>query len=532
MNYTVGSTPEAYNPDNIKSQLANSYAGLTADQQAHPNIGGGSVDAFHANVTKEQGAYANTGPINPDVAIGNLVSRHATTPAPATPGSPAAGADLNTGIKRPILDISNPGGDSFYKNPEPVDYEAIRKQEMDKAQAMIDATQGLYDQQMLEIRRRGQSALQQSQSIGVGAGLAGSPFAAAQDAPVIAATAREAAAETARRQAQIAELMGKGDAAATARFKDLRDQASKDRTDYVNEQKTNQATFQATLAQAAQQGINYSDFTPEQKATAKQRSGLDDFALNVYMNANKKKTEQKDISYQTVGNKIIGHYTEFDANGKPTIKTFESDSIPGLVPNTKYSTQTNSQGQIVLIPDNIDPNKPLDQQIKIYGNAGDFTPKTDTVQQKNYAAYVADEKKAGREPLGINDWMNQGKAPKVTGSDKTGRFAYNPKTGKYDLPVTAPVVAKGKGGSGGTGKKTVGQIKKEDVGKVANQLKSRAGADGYISPEDYKKGKAAWVGAGYSSNDYDTQFNGFVNPSHAGDYSLKLKSPADQNPWG
>src|SRR3990167_8959532 len=42
-----------------------------------------------------------------------------------------------------------------------------------------------------------------------------------------------------------------------------------------------------------------------------------------------------------------------------------------------------------------------------------------------------------------------------------------------------------------------------------SQLKSRTGADGYISPEDYKTAKAAWISKGYSASAFDTAFKIF-----------------------
>lgn len=67
--------------------------------------------------------------------------------------------------------------------------------------------------------------------------------------------------------------------------------------------------------------------------------------------------------------------------------------------------------------------------------------------------------------------------------------------------------------AGGGGKMTEAETKKSDASKVASQLSGRAGADGYVAPEDYKTARRAWVNAGYDASDFDTRFaRTYVNP--------------------
>lgn len=56
-------------------------------------------------------------------------------------------------------------------------------------------------------------------------------------------------------------------------------------------------------------------------------------------------------------------------------------------------------------------------------------------------------------------------------------------------------------------------VKKSAAQKVASQLASVAGGDGYISPENYKTARKAWVNAGYDATDFDTRFaKTYANP--------------------
>lgn len=65
----------------------------------------------------------------------------------------------------------------------------------------------------------------------------------------------------------------------------------------------------------------------------------------------------------------------------------------------------------------------------------------------------------------------------------------------------------------GGNKPTEGDKVKADANNVFTQLKGRAGEDGYVAPEDYTKARKAWIGAGYTSKDFDERFGkDFVNP--------------------
>lgn len=68
-----------------------------------------------------------------------------------------------------------------------------------------------------------------------------------------------------------------------------------------------------------------------------------------------------------------------------------------------------------------------------------------------------------------------------------------------------------KAGSGT--KPTEAETTRGNAAKVASQLKGRAGEDGYVSPEDYKTARRAWVASGYTAKDFDERFGtSFVNP--------------------
>jgi len=58
-------------------------------------------------------------------------------------------------------------------------------------------------------------------------------------------------------------------------------------------------------------------------------------------------------------------------------------------------------------------------------------------------------------------------------------------------------------------------LKNQRQREVVNVLKSVAGADGYVSPDDWRKAKRAYVEAGYgTATDFDKQFSVFKNPQN------------------
>jgi hypothetical protein len=78
---------------------------------------------------------------------------------------------------------------------------------------------------------------------------------------------------------------------------------------------------------------------------------------------------------------------------------------------------------------------------------------------------------------------------------------------------TTKTIATGLPAKKTTSTQTEAETKKSDAQKVANQLQGRVGRDGFVSPEDYKTARRAWVNAGYDASDFDTRFaRTYVNP--------------------
>ena len=59
----------------------------------------------------------------------------------------------------------------------------------------------------------------------------------------------------------------------------------------------------------------------------------------------------------------------------------------------------------------------------------------------------------------------------------------------------------------------------ENISLVHDRLSPLTGGDGFVSPTDYKKAKAAWTSSGEDPSKFDVIFNEFINPKNIQDYT-------------
>lgn len=84
----------------------------------------------------------------------------------------------------------------------------------------------------------------------------------------------------------------------------------------------------------------------------------------------------------------------------------------------------------------------------------------------------------------------------------------------YQIQQAQLAVSRSKGGGGTARAPTQAQIMQSAASALANELRGVAGADGYVSPQDYAAGRQEWMAAGFSAKSYDSQFSGFKNPQN------------------
>lgn len=146
--------------------------------------------------------------------------------------------------------------------------------------------------------------------------------------------------------------------------------------------------------------------------------------------------------------------------------------------------------------------------------ANDFKLKELEVEQKAAESWVKEKNEALTNGAPVS-MVNRAEALREAGKENDARALLAPYTGDKVSTTESTAVA----------------LKAAST-KLGGYLSSRTGTDGYVSPEDYKKARSAWIADGYTTVDFDNRFGGFVNPGRAQDYGIKWKpsalSPTEQ----
>jgi len=210
--------------------------------------------------------------------------------------------------------------------------EQIRQEELDKAQAMIDATNSVFQSELNRLKNEGQARLQQTSSIAVGAGLAGSNFQGAAEDRTQSQTNDIVSAREAARRAEVAAIMAEANNKSSARFREQQELALKEAAFISDEQQRgiqNQAFLQDRKSQRvaelrtratnsvtalAQSGFSLSELSPEEMQGLKD-SGLSDFEIQAIYSQNTPSAQGK---FEVINGQMVNTY--FDpVTGQPQI---------------------------------------------------------------------------------------------------------------------------------------------------------------------------------------------------------------------
>lgn len=351
---TSASLPVPTN-NNALDQTASTKAGVTISD-TDPRVAALMAKGMNEDVAL--GILAQGGGID---ASGNIVSNLPATPTPTTapPGYTGAPADeidwarlspearqaLNAqGVYeptgRPILDANGQpvGGsaiDQYYAglNTKAPTYEELRDQERKAMQAQIDVINEYYGGEMSRLKQKGLGQLNQTSSIAVGAGLAGSPFQQAQEEKTKQYNTQEEAALRARQSAEVAQAMGLADGRAIQRAQLEMNQANMNRTEYITHLKDLQTDARTSFVNFAKSGKTaLKDLSDEQLKKLMADTGLDQLSLESMYNANLPAAQKVDYDYiQTKNDDLIrtgsdgsiknmGNYSPPDDSGGWVIK--------------------------------------------------------------------------------------------------------------------------------------------------------------------------------------------------------------------
>ena len=140
--------------------------------------------------------------------------------------------------------------------------------------------------------------------------------------------------------------------------------------------------------------------------------------------------------------------------------------------------------------------------------ANDIKIKELEIEQKGAESWVKEKNEALTNGASVNI-VNKAEALREAGKENDARALLAPYTGDKLS----------------SSESTAASLKNAST-KLGGYLSARVGTDGYVSPEDYKKARSAWIADGYTTTDFDNRFGGFVNPGGAQDYGIKWKPSA------
>ena len=327
-----------------------------------------TVDPILAKITQQDYAGSLQLEQNRPVLMPDTTGGTDSTPPPAPPsGTGATGSD-GTATPRPVLNApESPYGASsdIFQPTKRRSLEDIRKEQLQQAQAMIDATQGTYLEEVARLKEEGLARLGQTSGIAVSAGLAGSPFMQAQEEQTKGYTNRIVGAKQNERQAQIASILAKAQEQSTAQYDKEQTRFLQERQQYVSERDTYQKQLKdqqdadksaaiTSIKSIAKGGLSLGDMDEAEYKALLQKSGLSDFEAKALFNEN---TPQANGKTEIQNNQLVTYYLD-PVTGKPSFSTVAlPDNLKEVKPDDLQVITTDDG---VLVYDKNNPKKDAD----------------------------------------------------------------------------------------------------------------------------------------------------------------------------
>lgn len=333
-----------------------------------------------------------------------------TTPASraaAAKKTPAASAPRYSPVTAPASQINAPGFVSAYKldnspaptpttaNPEgrytpgTSEYEQyvtglprevteddaakIRKTNLDAMNGVLAAINQQYDVLVAQEKERGLTQMGQTRSINARSGILTSDFGAAHMDNTQKGIDQQVKTIENERMGKIATALYGAEQMSKQEIEARRAEARGNTETYVQFLKEKQGKVLDIIGSYAAGGGSLDKLKTSEpdiyKMFADQYGGSD-LLLTAAYNSMAPAAQKREYRYEVKGNKVVA-YSVNPATGALEVK---SESIPGLdgAVAGEYDIKTAANGQLYFIPKEIDPSKPLDQQVIKYGSAGQF----------------------------------------------------------------------------------------------------------------------------------------------------------------
>lgn len=357
---------------------------------------------------------------------------------------------------------------------------SIRDNIAKQMQDRIDAINESYNNLVSQENKAGEGRMGQTRAMGSRAGLLGSPMGAANMDKMDTYNKEKVSLINDKRNNDINAIWDKIDSRADEAIKAKEDAVNKNIQDYFSYSDEQIKEAQQNLIDIASTGADLNSLSSEDRKKLMEQTGYSDIVLDSKWNAAQAGTTTFHTIKKSDGSEALLGITqrpdgtisqkEYDVStGGAVVKTY--DGVPYV------ETRDEITGKVTLEP--------------VEGFQGKQS--SSYVEWQNYKA---EQEKAGAKAMDYNAYMN---------------MDANRKAVKTTINYSASKDAKQS-----AAQSTVTAI-----------LEASKGIDEKVAPIDYQKAKNAWMADGYGSDDFDNIFSGYIDQSHAADYSVKWKGASD-----
>lgn len=295
--------------------------------------------------------------------------------APAKTDSSVAVAE-RPGYAEEAKNAANALDIDFTVDEEEAAKEEVRKQK----QIQIDAINKIYDEMLTEEQQTGTERMGRSKAIANRAGILESAMGSAQLTGTEKFNAQQQKLLQAEREAKIVAIEDKMNTRLDEKIKAERELAATNYDKYQDYLKGVKDEAKTDATNLAKSGITLEQLknqtAPEGQKTyynqLKEETGFDDFKFSLWYDSQTPDPTIVDTKYvSTADGKTKAITIKRGLDGKITA---DEQILDFVLPTEAVGWKSSfaPDGTLLMIPDSIDPSKPLDDQIKVYGSEGQF----------------------------------------------------------------------------------------------------------------------------------------------------------------
>lgn len=309
---------------------------------------------------------------SPEYKQAQELARNTATPA-STTGVPSPVTGTATDFETPA---SRAARDYFTSGPgskmQPVDEQTLRNQALERVRTQVDTINNTYAGLLKEEGVRGTDRLGRTRAVNARSGLGGSDFGNSNLDKTEELNAEKVKALELERVSKINEIFDFVNKDVQTRLQASKDEAAKNTASYQTFLKEQGERATKYIEQLAQSGAAIDSIPPETYKHILEASGYTPEQFKAAFELSKPKTSV--IKQEVFGNKL------FSITQDPITKKISSTTIdlPFTVPGG-YTAEKLTNGQVIFVPKEYDPTRPVSEQVFTFGAPTPTTPKNGTV---------------------------------------------------------------------------------------------------------------------------------------------------------